>query len=186
MAKRLFLPSIWLNVAWAVILNVSIILQFLPLEARKLFYNSYIQPHFDCCIIWGNASSSSLHRLTKLQKRAARLILDKTCTTPSKTMFLELKWMNLPDRIKYFRSIQVYKCVNGLCGDALHDLFIFTKYKHEINTRSTASGNLYIQRNHPKSCSQIGAIAWNNLDSSLHNATSINAFKTAYLQHLLN
>ena len=51
---------------------------FLPIDSRKLFYNSYILPHLDyCCIIWGKCS----HTLEKLQKRASRIILDKIIMT---------------------------------------------------------------------------------------------------------
>ena len=58
---------------------------FLPIDARKLFYNSYVLPHFDyCCPIWGNCSQTLLQDLIKLQKRAARIILDKDYTTSSK------------------------------------------------------------------------------------------------------
>ncbi|KAK3105561.1 hypothetical protein FSP39_000518 [Pinctada imbricata] len=52
--------------------------KFLPIPTRKLYYNSYILPVFDYCItIWGNASKTQLERVFKLQKRAARIILDK-------------------------------------------------------------------------------------------------------------
>ena len=52
--------------------------QFLPIDSRKLFFNSYILLHFDyCSIIWGNCSQTHMYRLEKLQKRAARIILDK-------------------------------------------------------------------------------------------------------------
>ena len=45
---------------------------YLPLDARKLFFNSYVLPHFDyCSVIWGNCSKSALNKLVKLQKRAA-------------------------------------------------------------------------------------------------------------------
>jgi len=42
-----------------------------------LFYNSYILPHLDlCCSIWGNYSSTLEDKLVKLQKEAARVILE--------------------------------------------------------------------------------------------------------------
>ena len=47
---------------------------FLPIDARKLFLNSYILLHFDyCCVICGNCFKISLYNLEKLHKRAATI-----------------------------------------------------------------------------------------------------------------
>jgi hypothetical protein len=46
-------------------------------KCKILFFNSYILPIFDfCCTVWGNCSEERIQRITKLQKRAARIILD--------------------------------------------------------------------------------------------------------------
>ena len=87
---------------------------FLPLSARKLFYDSYILPYFDfCSIIWGNCPKYVLADLEKIHKRAARIILNQDINTRSHVLFSELRWMPLADRIDYHRSIQVYKCLNN-------------------------------------------------------------------------
>ena len=77
--------------------------QFPPIDSRKLFFNSYILPHFDyCSIIWRNCSQTQMYRHEKLQKRAARIILDKNyhvyCIR-SADLFAELKWISLKERI---------------------------------------------------------------------------------------
>ena len=70
---------------------------FLSFQNRTRFYNAYILPHFDlCCVIWGNCTSVIEDKLVKLQKRAARAILDVEFTVPSETMFTQLKWMTFP------------------------------------------------------------------------------------------
>ena len=56
------------------------------------FYNAYIFHHFVfCCVIWGNCTSVIEDKLVKLQKRAARAILDVDFTLPSETMYTQLK-----------------------------------------------------------------------------------------------
>ena len=51
---------------------------YLPITTRKLFFNAYVLPHVDyCCTVWGNISSNLTDSMIKLQKRAARIILDK-------------------------------------------------------------------------------------------------------------
>ena len=97
---------------------------FLPLDVRKLLYDSYILPYFDyCSIIWGTCPKYVMSDLEKIQKRAARVILDKDINTRSHIIFSELRWMPLTDRIDYHRSTQVYKCLNDKDNQGLSELF---------------------------------------------------------------
>ena len=58
--------------------------RYLPIEYRKLLYNAYILPSLDYCLtIWGNTSKTQVERLHKLQKCAARIILDAAPDAPS-------------------------------------------------------------------------------------------------------
>ena len=56
-------------------------------------------------------------KLVKLHKRASIAILDVDFTTPSETMFTQLKCMTFPEWVVYHKVIQMRKTV---CGDA-HD-----------------------------------------------------------------
>ena len=58
--------------------------QYLPTKIRILYYNYYIKPHLEyCCTIWGLRSKTDIYALIKLQKQAARLILDADKYSPS-------------------------------------------------------------------------------------------------------
>lgn len=156
--------------------------EFLPLDARKLFYNCYILPHLDyCSVIWGNCSQTNMYKLVKLQKRAARLILDKDFSTRSSDLFLELGWMPLEDRITFQRGIQVYKCLNDRNTQGLGTLFQYGNNVHVHNTRSSADNNLYIAHNHLKSFTHTGATTWNKIPPSVRNSESLPSFKRNYL-----
>ena len=156
--------------------------RYLPLYARKLFFNSYVLPHFDyCCIIWGNCSKTALYKLVKLQKRAARLILDKDYNTRTKVLFSELGWMPLEDRIVFMRAVQMYKTLNDNNSQGLDSLFEYNKNLYNYNTRSVKKNNLHIEQNHTKSFSHLGATTWNSIPSSTRNAKSVANFKTNYL-----
>ena len=64
----------------------------LPFDSGIKFYFALIYPHFIYGItIWGNASNELLHPLLKLQKRAARLILNESVSRPSVVIFRKLK-----------------------------------------------------------------------------------------------
>jgi hypothetical protein len=160
---------------------------YLSINDRKQFYNSYILPHFDyCSVIWGNCSKYLLFDIVKLQKKAARLILDKDYTTPSKELFSELQWMPIEERISYHRSLQVFKCVNGVCPDQLQNLFTSTNVIHAHNTRSATNNNLHIGPKHLRSFTHIGSKTWNNLPISVRNSKTVHAFKQAYITNYKN
>ena len=103
---------------WSSFKSNQIIFQFSALyiktQNRKRFYNAYILPHFDlCCVIWGNCTSVMGDKLVKLQKRAARAVLDVDITVPSETMFTRLKWMTFPERgftIKQSKCTKQWRC----------------------------------------------------------------------------
>ena len=88
---------------------------YIPLECRKLYYNAYILPVMDYCdTIWGNCTKYNINRIVKLQKRAARIILNMSFDSPSDPLFKKLKWLTFPQRITYHKAIQVYKSLNNL------------------------------------------------------------------------
>ena len=56
---------------------LSKIKSYLSLEHRSVFYNEKKQPQFNYCnIIWGNSSNYNVSKITKLQMRACKVILE--------------------------------------------------------------------------------------------------------------
>ena len=54
---------------------------YLSVEHRLMFYNAYIKPHFVyCSTVWSNTSSGNINKITKLQRRACKLILSQDYT----------------------------------------------------------------------------------------------------------
>ena len=54
------------------------IIYFLTDEAKLLFYNAYLLPIFDyCCSIWGKDNKRYVHKISIIQKRIAKIILNK-------------------------------------------------------------------------------------------------------------
>ena len=46
-----------------------------------MFYNAYVQPHFDYCnTVWSNTSSENINKISKLQRRACKLNLAQDYT----------------------------------------------------------------------------------------------------------
>ncbi|CAB4005273.1 Hypothetical predicted protein, partial [Paramuricea clavata] len=80
----------------------------LPLKCRIKFYYAFIYPHLLYGItIWGNARNELIDPLLKLQKRAARLALDESMSTPSVNLFRKLEWIPIYNLIKMRKILLV-------------------------------------------------------------------------------
>ena len=56
-------------------------------------YNAFVLPHFNyCSTIWNDGSCSVIDKLSKLQRRAARVITGDTYDVRSKEILQNLKW----------------------------------------------------------------------------------------------
>ena len=104
---------------------------YVPQDIQKLYYQSYIVPLLDYgCNTWGTTSSANIERLSKLQKRAARIILKADFMTPSKLMFETLGWLSVPKRLLYNKAILTYKALNNLTPTYISNLLTPLSEKH--------------------------------------------------------
>ena len=88
---------------------------YTPQNIQKIFYQSYIQPLLDYgCNTWGNTTAANIERLSKLQKRAARIILRADFMTPSTIMFNRLEWLSVPKCLISNKAVLTYKALNNL------------------------------------------------------------------------
>ena len=156
--------------------------KYLPTHARIMFYNFYVLPLIDyCCSVWGNCSKENQNVITKLQKKAARLILDAEFRTSSRDMFEKLHWLPFPERVKYHQAVLVYKSLNNLLPSYMQNLFTFNKNVCQYKTRSTTNNHLFIPRTHRQSLSFCGVKIWNQLNNTIRNASSVKLFKKQYI-----
>ena len=161
--------------------------QFLPLNIRKLFYNSYILPHLDyCCHLWG--ASPFMKRLYKIQKRAIRVICDARYNASTEDLFKSMYIMPLPDRIFYKNICMVFKCLNNLAPQYMDSLF--TIINHRRVTRSTAQNLLEIPMTNKdfyrRGFTVNGAKQWNSVNLNIRSSNSFGSFKTSYLKDYWN
>ena len=164
--------------------------QYLPLETRKLYYNAYILPVVDYCLtVWGSASKYQLDRILRLQKRAARIILDMPPDAPSMPLFEKLGWLNVHERLEYNRAIVLYKSTHDLTPSYICDLFEFHSSQN-YNVRSVSNNNMLIKRHNSKifekSLQYVGPRLWNSLPVTIRNSPSLPSFKTAISKFIIS
>ena len=156
--------------------------EYVPLQVQKQFYQGYILPLLDYgSITWGSTSTANIERLSKLQKRAARMILKADFDTPSVLMFQELDWLSVRSRIKYNKAVVIYKALNNMTPDYITKLLIPTSQTHSLNLRSGQNGTLYTPL--ARTSLYSGAFScsapklWNSFPQEVRNSTSLSAFK---------
>jgi predicted lipase len=76
----------------------------------------------------------NLEKLSKLQKRAARIILNAKYDIPSLQLFKKLGWLSIQNRlIEYHKSVLMYKYINNSAPDYLCNLFYNEISQSEYN-----------------------------------------------------
>ena len=159
----------------------------MPQNSLKLLYNSLVLPHFDyCSAVWSNRYQSQTTQLRKVQKRAARLIMNQSYETPSAELFTNLKWMTLDERFEFNRVMMIYKCLHNCAPSYLQSDLINPSEFHDHFTRHTISGKLSLPK-FKTDCYKYSPIvssisAWNRLDSEIREASSIYSFKKLFKQ----
>ena len=105
---------------------------------RKLYYNSYILPIIDYGIIlWKYAPKRKLIKIANIQKRTARMILDKSWDHLSTPLVKVLNWLPLQSCITYHVSLLVFKIHTALAPNYLNTILLFTSNSHyELHSES--------------------------------------------------
>ena len=156
--------------------------EYVPTDVQKRFYQGYILPLVDYgSVTWGSTSCANMERLSKLQKRAARIILKADFNTPSFLMFKDLNWLPVERRIKYNKAVFTYRALNKMAPEYIANLLTPMSDTHSLNLRSTDNGTLYI----PKAQTSLykGSFAcsapqlWNALPQGIRGQDSLSAFK---------
>ena len=125
--------------------NISLetIIKICSGESEKLFYQGYILPLIDHgSNTWGITSKLSIERLSKLQKRASRIILKADFDTPSSEMFNELGRSTTANRHNYNKAV----ALNDITPEYISNLLKPTFKTHNRNLRSATNGSLSMQR----------------------------------------
>ena len=155
---------------------------FLSVDDKLLFYNAYIRPHLEyCSVIWGNSTNLNIKKMTKLQRRACKLILgseyrhlDEACD--------RLKILSFNESVFLNKAKMMYKIANNIAPSYLINLFQMRNSSDDTisSLRSVTNRNFLIPK--PKlnlfknSLSYSGAIIWNSIPLEIKNSNSLNMF----------
>ena len=164
---------------------------FLDFNCRKLLTSALVQPYFDYC---SSSWYEGLPKLLKskfdtLQRRMVRFIHSRG---PMEHVGLgdvgALSWLSVPDRVRYFRLLHVFRIRSGLSPPYLSDNFTLLRSVHAYSTRGSVH-DYHVSKEISKSHSSFAYTAisnWNALPESLKAIQSLSVFKTKLKRYLLS
>jgi len=93
--------------------------RILPLDILRMLYFSLIYPYLVyCCIVWGSASATALHKLEVLQNRAVRMKTRSPFHATASPIFKQLNLLKLCD-IRHMQILLfMYKCKHALLPES--------------------------------------------------------------------
>ena len=165
--------------------------RYVPVKVQKLFYQGYILPLIDYgSNTWGSTSKLNIERLSKLQKRAARIILKADFDTSSSEMFNELGWSTIANRHNYNKAVLTFKALNDLTPEYISNLLKPTFETHNRNLRSATNGSLSVPRSRTslfdRSFSATAPKLWNSLPKEIITTSPLENFKQLAKTHFMN
>ena len=131
-----------------------------------------------------------MHRLYRLQKRAARIVLDCDINVPTEVLFDKLCWMTVDELLLYEKCIFMFKVHRGLCAEYLLESFSHVNINTIYNLRSIDPNNFQIPKpnleKYKKSIAYSGPLLWNSLPKMLKSMETLHNFKSLLRKHIFN
>jgi hypothetical protein len=159
---------------------------FIPNALLLKVYISNIQSITDyCCTVWGNSAKCNLDRVMAYQKRAIRIVSGiHDYNISAIDLMKSLGLQTVYERVHYFTSLIMFKCISGQAPNYLCDHFTLQADLHSYETRNSSNGCLALPKPNKEIFKQSllynGPKIWNSLPNDLKNAMSKILFKRKY------
>ena len=143
-------------------------------------------------VIWDNCNAECFQRVLKLQKRAARIILDAEKMAPSIVMFNTLNWLPFTKESLIKRIMLAYKRVNSAYNTPsyLNSLLARNSDRHSRNTRYSNLNMLcpiYNRKTEGGRTFTVRTIIdWNKLDLNVRSIHSAFSFRRSIYKQFLD
>ena len=165
---------------------------YLKKNQRIIYFNAVIKPlMMYASTVWTSCNKEVLERVLRMQKRAARIILESQCTSRTATLFNNLSWILFYNEAYIKRCELAFKRING---SQLPDYLSASLRKNsDVHSRNTKNCNVNflcpLHRNTWKRGRNFAVRTvkdWNNLPRSLKTKKSLKSFKAELWKILLN
>ena len=149
-----------------------------------IFYQLWIT----VALSWGK-NSHCKSKISTIQRRAARLILNKPKRSASCKLLGEVEWLSFDDRCKYHTALLVFKTMQNDAPQYMCDILKFSANKmHHL--RSESNKNLILPAKprtnyYKKSFSYNSFNVWNSIPISIKMSRNVQTFKSRCKKYYL-
>ncbi len=128
----------------------------MPEHILNKMYNAFvIQNFYYCSTVWNDGHKSKLTKLSKLQKKAARVITGASHDERSNEIFRKLDWMSIHKSLSIRENIVTFKALTANSPNYLTEMFNFCS-NETYNLRSNFSKKVsHIERQNLGTISRI-------------------------------
>ena len=130
----------------------------------------------NCCEVWDVFGETQSKRLQKLQKRAARIIMNMSNDIDHSVALQTLSWVPLKTERKKAKAKMMYKLLNNMGPESLTNLFTYKSEMTNYNLRNISS-SLSLPKprtnNMKKSFMYDGAYFWNSVPKEIRESKSL-------------
>ena len=148
-------------------------------RALLTLYYSLVYPYLQYCVsVWGSTYHTNLHRLILLQKKAVRIISNKSFDAHTDPLFKELKIMKFNNIYLFHIGKIMYQFKINTLPQSLNRMFILNSQIHSYNTRSSNCFHIPKCRTNIRkfSISYQGPKFFNSLSTVIQSANSLASF----------
>ena len=162
---------------------------FVPEHILNKMYNAFVIPNFYyCSTVWNDGHKNKLTKLSKLQKKAARVITGASYDERSNEIFRKLDWMPIHKSLSIRENIVTFKALTANSPNYLTEMFNFCS-NETYNLRSNFC-QLFLEKPNTnflkKSFSYRAAKSWNNLPDNIRQNVdniTLNVAKSMLINH---
>ena len=164
---------------------------YLKKNQRIIYFNAVIKPlMMYASTVWTSCNKEVLERVLRMQKRAARIILEAQRTSRTVTLVYNLSWIPFYNEAYIKRCELAFKRING---SQLPDyLSVPLRKNSDVHSRNTRNCDVNLCPLH-RNISEGGRTFavrtvkdWNNLPRSLKTRKSMKSFKAELWKIVLN
>ena len=118
-------------------------------DIKTMAYNSLVRPQVEyALVVWSPYTKDNINKIEKVQRRAARWVLNDYSSYSSVTdMLSNLGWRSLENRRTDTRLAMFYKTVYGLVAIPLPSYFehpeVYTRHMHSLSYRQIRTSVCY-------------------------------------------
>ena len=156
----------------------------LPQSMLFQVYKALVESHLRYAdVVWGSLSETKITALQRLQNRAFEIIqASKIKNSLIRPTF------SIDQMFQFDRSVLMYKIINKICPESLHDKFAERSSISKYDTRNKTDLqiprlNLDFSR---KSFNYTGLKTWNSIPTRIRGSCTLTRFKNGLKSHFLS